>query len=134
MIASLSRRGYAAPMPRIEPRTIEKPWGREVLFAEGGAYAGKLIFIRKGEAMSRQFHHVKRETLLVLEGLVQIEIGEHPPEVHRLRAGDGWHIEAGDIHRLTALDDARLVEVSTPELMDLVRLEDRYGREGTSKP
>lgn len=118
-------------MPPVTPTHIDKPWGWELLFTHGAPYAGKILFIREGEALSRQYHEVKVETLLVLDGLVRIEIGKpNTPSFLSCDLGPGqaWHIDKGTIHRFIARKDTRLIEVSTPELSDLVRIEDRYGR------
>lgn len=118
-------------MPPITPLHINKPWGWELLFTEGAPYAGKILFVREGEALSRQYHEIKHETLIVLDGHAILEIGTPGSSaflVRELGPNDAWHIAAGTIHRFIARTDTRLLEVSTPELDDLVRLDDRYGR------
>lgn len=121
-------------MPHVAPKTIVKPWGHELLFAEAGPYVGKVLHIRAGEALSRQYHELKSEHFLVMTGEVVLELGSPVSARHTLTPGDGWHIEVGTVHRLVAVSDAAVVEVSTPEVSDVVRLEDRYGREGSSEP
>lgn len=116
-------------------RRVDKPWGHELIWAETERYVGKLLHIREGQRLSRQFHQVKDETLLVQAGEMDLELG--PPESlerRRMRAGDAFHVKPGTIHRMIAVTDVDVIEVSTPELDDVVRLEDAYGREGTSAP
>jgi len=119
-------------------RFVEKPWGGEEIFAETDRYVGKILTVRAGHALSLQYHEVKDETMRVLEGRCELHMGSRPGEreltTHVLGPGDVRHIAPGVLHRLVALTDVRLVEVSTPELGDVVRLDDRYGRTGTSAP
>jgi len=115
-------------------RIVSKPWGEEWWFARTGQYAGKVLVIRKGHRFSLQYHNVKHETLLVWSGHVRMEIGpdaEHL-ETRVLEPGAVTSIPPGMCHRLEALEDSHIFEVSTPELDDVVRLRDDYGREGTS--
>ena len=118
------------------PRRVEKPWGWELVWAETERYVGKLLFVRAGEALSLQYHERKDESWLVREGLARLELGEvgGPLEVVEIRPGDAFHYRPGTVHRITALEDTLVLEVSTTELDDVVRVEDRYGREGTSVP
>lgn len=110
-------------------RRVDKPWGYELIWAETKHYVGKVLHIVAGERLSRQFHRVKEETLLVRSGEMDLEIGPAPESrTIRLRAGDSFHITPGMIHRMVAITDVEVVEVSTPELDDVVRLEDAYGR------
>lgn len=121
---------------RSAPRRVEKPWGWELVWAEADAYVGKLLFVRAGEALSLQYHEVKDESWLVQEGRALLElarVGEGLESVE-IGAGDAFRFPPGTVHRVTALEDTLVVEVSTPHLDDVVRLEDRYGREGTSAP
>jgi mannose-6-phosphate isomerase-like protein (cupin superfamily) len=114
------------------PRKIEKPWGFEILFAETPRYAGKVLFVRKDCRLSLQYHKVKDEALYVYEGKVNMEIerdGEHKESL-TLGAGDCVRITPLTRHRLTAIEDTTLFEASTPELDDVVRLDDDYGRIG----
>jgi mannose-6-phosphate isomerase len=115
---------------------VEKPWGHELIWAKTDRYVGKVLHIKAGEALSLQYHRVKDETLMVLGGelqLVYFADGEEPKS-RVLRAKEPFHVTPGMRHRMIALTDVDVLEVSTPELDDVVRLEDRYGREGTSKP
>jgi mannose-6-phosphate isomerase-like protein (cupin superfamily) len=110
---------------------VEKPWGFEVWFAITDRYAGKLIHINAGEQLSLQFHERKDESLLVLSGDLELELEDADGRlvVHRLRPGQCERIEPHQRHRMGAPDSAvELCEVSTPELDDVVRLQDRYGR------
>lgn len=108
------------------PKVIEKPWGREVWLAVSDKYAGKIIEINRGERTSLQYHKVKHETIYLRDGLLRIEL-EDKKQV-TLSPGDAIILEPGDIHRLEALEDVRIIEISTPELDDVVRIEDDYGR------
>ena len=115
---------------------VEKPWGHEEIFAHTESYVGKILFIRAGEALSLQYHESKEETLRVLDGEVEFVTGSDVENLspHRLGPGDIFHIEPGLLHRMVAIGDCRLLEVSTNHLDDVVRIDDRYGREGTSEP
>lgn len=118
------------------PRRVEKPWGWELIWAETESYVGKLLFVRAGEALSLQYHERKDESWLVHEGRARLELGESggPLEAFEIRPGDAFRYRPGTVHRVTALEDTLVIEVSTPDLDDVVRVEDRYGREGTSAP
>ena len=120
-----------------EARSVPKPWGHELVLAHTDRYVGKILHIRGGHLLSRQYHRVKDETIHVLSGTLVLEIGA-PPVVERIvvPAGRGFRVTPGTVHRFIAPDgvDCDLVEVSTPELDDVVRIEDVYGREGTSDP
>ena len=112
------------------PRKTEKPWGFELLFAHTSKYAGKLIFIGKGHRLSLQYHERKDETIYIYEGKVLLEIegsnGHLVPTT--LQPGQCIRIPPRTKHRLKAIEDTTLFEVSTPELKDVIRLEDDYGR------
>jgi len=116
-------------------RRVEKPWGYEIVWAETDRYVGKILHIAAGKKLSRQFHRKKDETFLVDAGEMDLEIGEGDARrVLRMSKGDAFHCPPGTVHRMVAVKDVDVIEVSTPELDDVVRLEDDYGREGTSKP
>jgi mannose-6-phosphate isomerase len=120
-----------------EPRKVEKPWGWELVWAETDRYVGKILFVKAGESLSLQFHNVKDESWLVQQGRAKLELGSAgDPLLNEevIAAGATFRFRPGTVHRVTALEDTTIVEVSTPELDDVVRLEDRYGREGTSAP
>jgi len=115
---------------------VHKPWGYESIWARTDRYVGKILHIRAGEALSLQYHRVKDETVMVLTGRLQFEFfveGEEP-QFRELCPGDPFRVAPGLRHRMVAIDDTDVLEVSTPELDDVVRLEDRYGRSGTSAP
>jgi mannose-6-phosphate isomerase len=115
-------------------RRVDKPWGHELIWAETSRYVGKVLHVEAGHRLSRQFHRVKDETLLVQRGEMDLEIGpQEAVEVRRMKEGDVFHVTPGTIHRMVAVTDVDIIEVSTPELDDVVRLEDVYGREGTSR-
>ena len=120
----------------LRARVVDKPWGHEEVFAETSSYVGKILFIRKGEALSLQYHEVKEETLRVLDGALELVVGPDPDslETHLLESGAVFHVTPGTLHRMIAVSDCRLLEVSTNHLDDVVRLEDRYGRQGTNAP
>ena len=117
-------------------RKVEKPWGHEEIFAETASYVGKILFIRRGEALSLQYHEVKEETLRVLEGEMELVMGQDPKDLESRTVGPDtvFHVPPGTLHRMVAITDCLLLEVSTNHLDDVVRLEDRYGRQGTSAP
>lgn len=115
-------------------RRVEKPWGHELIWAQTDRYVAKVLFIKKGHKLSRQYHKVKDETLFVETGEMDLEVGDGSERrTLRMRPGDTFHVVPGTIHRMIAAEDVRVFEASTPELDDVVRLEDAYGREGTSK-
>jgi mannose-6-phosphate isomerase-like protein (cupin superfamily) len=112
--------------------TVPKPWGHESIWARTDRYVGKILHIRAGEALSLQYHRVKDETLMVLSGdlqLVYFADGE-APRSRTLAPREPFHVPPGLRHRMIAITDVEVLEVSTPELDDVVRLEDRYGRTG----
>jgi mannose-6-phosphate isomerase-like protein (cupin superfamily) len=115
---------------------VAKPWGHELIWARTERYVGKILHIRAGEALSLQYHRVKDETIMVLSGelqLVYFDEGQEP-RLRVLTPQQPFRVSPGMRHRMIAVTDVDVLEVSTPELDDVVRLEDRYGREGTSSP
>ena len=121
----------------FEPRRVEKPWGWELIWAEAEAYVGKVLFVRANQSLSLQFHNVKDESWYVQEGRAKLELGDTGQAIlstEVIGPGDCFRFRPGTVHRVTALEDTTIIEVSTPHLDDVVRLEDRYGREGTSQP
>ena len=109
---------------------VEKPWGYELHWAKTDRYVGKIIHINAGHALSLQYHNRKDETIYVWSGRLLFEIQEGERLVkHEVGPGERFHVTPGTIHRMTAIEDCDIFEVSTPELDDVVRLEDRYGRE-----
>ena len=120
----------------VTPRRVEKPWGWELVWAEAETYVGKLLFVRAGQSLSLQYHEVKDESWLVQEGRATLELGNVGAELEtfEIAPGDAYRLRPGTVHRMTAVEDTLVVEVSTNHLTDVVRLEDRYGREGTNAP
>ena len=119
----------------VFPRRVDKPWGHEIIFAHTERYVGKILVIEPGHSLSRQYHEVKDESLYVLDGTLVLELGIGDNlKREKVSAGKGFHVTPYTVHRFSAEERVRLLEVSTPELDDVVRLEDRYGREGTSAP
>jgi len=121
----------------FEPRKVEKPWGYELIWAEADQYVGKVLFVNAGESLSLQFHRAKDESWLVQDGRAKLELGSAGDAMLNeevVGPGACFRFRAGTVHRVTALEDTTILEVSTSQLEDVVRLEDRYGREGTSKP
>jgi len=121
----------------FETRRIEKPWGWELIWAHADDYVGKLLFVKAGHSLSLQFHNVKDESWYVQQGRAQLEMGgpgEALTDSEIVGPGAAFRLRPGTVHRIKALEDTLILEVSTPHLDDVVRLEDQYGREGTSAP
>jgi mannose-6-phosphate isomerase len=117
---------------------VPKPWGHETIWAKTESYAGKILHVKAGQALSVQYHNVKDETVYLLSGQMIYRVwlsgeGGGPTDVD-LRLGQAYRITPHTIHQIEAVTDCDLLEVSTPHLDDVVRLKDRYGREGTSAP
>jgi quercetin dioxygenase-like cupin family protein len=132
-ISPVSRPGPSSLLAGIEHRclTIPKPWGHEVVWALSELYCGKLLCVNAGQALSLQLHRRKDETIYLQEGRLELTVaagrdGELVTEV--VEPGSAFRIRAGTVHRMKALEDSVVIEVSTPELEDVVRLEDAYGR------
>ena len=113
-------------------KIVEKPWGHELIWAHTERYVGKILHIKKGESLSYQYHVVKDETIRLLSGELEMDV-ERDGERRTicLKPGDCLHIVPGMKHRMSAVEECDVLEVSTPELDDVVRLEDRYGRAGS---
>jgi mannose-6-phosphate isomerase len=121
-------------LKRYTMRRVNKPWGYELIWAETDRYVGKILHIAAGQKLSRQYHVRKDETFLVEAGEMDLEIGSGADlKVLRMKPRDAFHCPPNTIHRMLAVSDVDVVEVSTPELDDVVRLEDAYGREGTTQ-
>ena len=115
----------------FEPRHVEKPWGYELIWAVAEAYVGKVLFVKAGESLSLQYHEKKDESWFVQSGRASLELGsEGDAELveREIGAGDAFRYRPGTVHRVTAIEDTTILEVSTPHLEDVVRLEDAYGR------
>ena len=123
------------PSGRVELKIVEKPWGHETIWAHTSRYVGKVLHIKAGHALSVQYHNRKDETVHLLSGelLYRVQSGNTLEDMH-LKTGESFRITPGTIHQMEAITDCDVLEVSTPELDDVVRLSDRYGREGTSAP
>lgn len=118
---------------KAEVRRIEKPWGYELIFAHTDKYVGKILHVNAGESLSLQYHEMKEETLFVVRGRAKLFIQtENEEKEVDLRLGEAFHIPPRMIHRIEGIEDTDIAEVSTTELNDVVRLEDRYGRVETS--
>ena len=129
-LGSLDRWSYAV-------KKVEKPWGYELIWALTDVYCGKVLFVKAGHSLSLQFHRRKDESWLVQSGRAKLELGNAGETVLQeevIGAGAAFHYTPGTVHRVTAIEDTTILEVSTPHLDDVVRLEDAYGREGTSAP
>jgi mannose-6-phosphate isomerase-like protein (cupin superfamily) len=121
----------------FEVRRVEKPWGHELIWALSDTYCGKVLFVKAGASLSLQFHKEKDESWLVHSGRARLELGDAGQKILNeevIAAGAAFRYRPGTVHRVTAIEDTTILEVSTPQLDDVVRLEDLYGREGTSEP
>ena len=115
---------------KTSSRKVMKPWGYELIWAETNNYVGKILHIKSGEALSLQYHIEKEETIMVLKGRIKMEYALPEEDLCAVELGpyDTFHIKPGMRHRMTAIEDTDIAEVSTPQLGDVVRIEDRYGR------
>ena len=120
---------------RVDVRKVQKPWGHETIWAHTDRYVGKVLHIRAGQSLSVQYHNRKDETIHLLTGemIYRVKEGDDLTDVH-LKAGESYRNEPGTVHQMEAITDCDVLEASTPDLDDVVRLSDRYGREGTSAP
>lgn len=118
------------------PRRVDKPWGHEIIWAHADKYVGKLLVINTGRRLSFQYHEIKDEWIHVLSGRLKLTLENDAGiiEDRELGPGQGAHIAINRRHRFAAIETCTLIEVSTPELDDVIRLEDDFGREGTSAP
>jgi mannose-6-phosphate isomerase-like protein (cupin superfamily) len=116
-----------------EVKIIKKPWGEEVWFAHTESYAGKILRIKKGHRYSLQYHEKKKETQYIYSGKIKLTFGEDLDSLQEivLNPGDKFEVQPPLIHRMEALEDSEVFEVSTPELDDVVKLQDDYGRSGS---
>jgi mannose-6-phosphate isomerase len=127
--------GGSARSGRVEVLTVPKPWGHETIWAHSNRYVGKILHINAGHALSAQYHNRKDETVHLLSGelIYRVKLGDKLEDVVLTR-GQSFRITPGTVHQMEAVTDCDVLEASTNELDDVVRLEDRYGREGTSAP
>ena len=111
-------------------RKVIKPWGNELIWAESAKYLGKILTIEAGKRLSLQYHKVKDETIMVLEGTLKLEVGSDKYNLKTLilNPGEKYWITPGLIHRMSGVTDVKVVEVSTSEGLDVVRIEDDFGR------
>jgi mannose-6-phosphate isomerase len=118
------------------PVKVDKPWGHEIWYAWTDRYVGKILHVRRGGRLSLQYHREKDETSYVLRGRLLLTKGPSEDRLTVIEIGEGytWRNRPGEIHTIEAVEDADVLEVSTPELEDVVRLRDLYGREGTNRP
>ena len=121
---------------RIDVKRVPKPWGHEIIWAHTDRYCGKILHIKAGEQLSVQYHERKDETVYLLSGEMRywVKLGDEPIQDVRLQVGDAFRITPGTVHYMEAVTDCDVLEASTPHLDDVVRLQDRYGRAGTSAP
>ncbi|MEE8490562.1 MAG: cupin domain-containing protein [Acidimicrobiia bacterium] len=114
---------------------VDKPWGHELIWALTDRYVGKILFIEAGKRLSLQYHEEKDESIFVLEGRMVLHLEDSEGELQSIEMehGDSHRIPVGARHRFAAIEDTRLVEVSSPEIEDVVRVEDDFGREGTTE-
>lgn len=120
-----------APQSTSQPRHVEKPWGYEIWWAQNEHYAGKLLHVKAGHQLSLQMHREKDETSYLLSGRLRLTHGPNADELTTEEIGPGfsWRVEPGTVHTIEALEDAVVLEASTPQVDDVVRLKDRYGRQ-----
>jgi mannose-6-phosphate isomerase len=121
---------------RVKVVKVPKPWGHETIWARSDRYVGKILHINAGEELSVQYHDKKDETVHLLTGKVVYRVQSDADRLEdvQLKLGESFRITPGTIHQIVALTDCDILEVSTPELDDIVRLTDKYGREGTTAP
>jgi mannose-6-phosphate isomerase len=122
---------------RFDVRRVPKPWGYEIIWAHTDRYVGKILHVNAGHSLSVQYHEVKDETVYLLAGELKYWVqlpGDDALQDQRLVPGDAFRITPGTVHYMEAVSDCDILEASTPELDDVVRLKDRYGREGTNAP
>jgi len=117
-------------MPPVRPTRVEKPWGHELIWASTDRYVGKILHVKAGHALSLQYHERKDETIHLLRGELRFWVGPSAQQLEEvaLREGESYRITPGTVHRMEAVTDVDILEASTPDLDDVVRLEDRYGR------
>jgi mannose-6-phosphate isomerase len=136
--ARTSRVGRRATSGRVAVTRVPKPWGHETIWAHSELYVGKILHINAGHELSVQYHNKKDETIHLLSGeivyRVQKDANDDALDDVQLRVGESFRITPGTIHQMVALTDCDVLEVSTPEVDDIVRLSDKYGREGTTAP
>lgn len=130
-----SKTGGAPGSGRVEVAVVSKPWGYERIWARSDRYVGKILHINAGEELSLQYHNKKDETVHLLSGelVYRVKLDGTLEDV-KLKKGESFRITPGTVHQMVAVTDCDILEVSTPEVDDIVRLSDKYGREGTTAP
>ncbi|MEP7345463.1 MAG: cupin domain-containing protein [Gemmatimonadaceae bacterium] len=120
---------------RVDIRHVPKPWGHETIWAHTDRYVGKILHINAGHSLSVQYHNVKDETIYLLSGTMKywVDTDGELRDVH-LKQGEAFRITPGTVHYMESVTDCDVLETSTPELDDVIRIKDKYGREGTSAP
>jgi len=135
--AAATRRAPRPKSGRIKVTHVPKPWGHETIWAQSERYVGKILHINAGHELSVQYHNRKDETVHLLSGEIVYRVQKEGDDVlddMKLKVGESFRITPGTIHQMVALTDCDVLEVSTPEIDDVVRLSDKYGREGTTEP
>ena len=133
----IKRSPSKATSGRVKILRVRKPWGYETIWAQSERYVGKILHINAGQELSVQYHKKKDETVYLLSGEIVYRVqseSEHSLDDVQLKVGESFRITPGTIHQMIALTDCDVLEVSTPEVDDIVRLSDKYGREGTTAP
>jgi mannose-6-phosphate isomerase-like protein (cupin superfamily) len=117
-------------MSSVIPNKVEKPWGHELIWAHTDRYIGKILHVKAGHALSLQYHERKDETIFLLRGRMRFYAGKDKEALREIEMneGDSYHITPGTVHRMEAITDVDMLEASTSDMDDVVRLEDRYGR------
>ncbi|HCU13199.1 MAG TPA: cupin [Gemmatimonadetes bacterium] len=135
--AAAKRRAARPRSGRVGVTRVPKPWGHETIWAQSERYVGKILHINAGHELSVQYHNRKDETVYLLSGEIVYRVQREGDDIlddMKLKVGESFRITPGTIHQMIAVTDCDVLEVSTPEIDDVVRLSDRYGREGTSEP
>jgi mannose-6-phosphate isomerase len=135
--SAAKRRAVRPRSGRVGVTRVPKPWGHETIWAQSERYVGKILHINAGHELSVQYHNRKDETVYLLSGEIVYRVqrdGDDILDDMKLKVGESFRITPGTIHQMIAVTDCDVLEVSTPEIDDVVRLSDRYGREGTSEP
>ena len=132
----MTQSAQPATSGRAPVKRVDKPWGYEIIWAHTDRYVGKVLHINKGGQLSVQYHNRKDETIYLLSGeiIYKVKHGDGQLEDVRLTVGESYRITPGTVHQMIAVTDCDVLEASTPDLDDVVRLSDIYGREGTSAP
>ena len=139
-----NKKRTAAKRPKTRPKSgripvtrVAKPWGHEIIWALSERYVGKILHINAGHELSVQYHNRKDETIYLLSGEIVYRVQREGDDIlddMKLKVGESFRITPGTIHQMIAKTDCDVLEVSTPEIDDVVRLSDKYGREGTTEP